>query len=383
MKTSVHQKLHILREKLGLDEKELELLKPYREIFTSRSNDFSENLYKSLLDIPETSMFLIHYETPGFLKKAWAYWFESLFKWELEDDFLDFLWRIGIRHVDVHLDQRFSNLAFSFARQFCQKIISNSIPIDKMGDISRVVDKLIDFCILIETSAYIESNARCDMEIVRGVADRVRNKIMVIGGNIKRLQQKLKDRQDPLYDVYESIMIDSSACEKMVVDIRNYSEISQRETFIERLLLSELIDEAINKLLNKGVYKDVIIDKKFDEGSTFILGDKFEMEKLFYYILENSLEALGQDNRYISITTNKSELLPNRIDIEIFNTGTPIKAEDIEKLFTPFYSTKSGGTGFGLPISRLIVRKNYGKLLVQPVLNKGTKVIITLPTPAE
>jgi len=380
MKTAMHEKLHILREKIGLDEKELELLKPYRDAFISRSKDFADHLYKSLLDIPETSMFLIHYEAPGFLKKAWEHWFESLFRWELANEFLDFLWSIGMRHVEVHLDQRFSNLAFSSARQFCQQIITRDTPIDKIGDISRIVDKLIDFCILVETSAYIDSNARCDMEIVRGVADRVRNKIMVIGGNIKRLQQKIKDKQDPLYDIYESIMIDSLACERMVVDIKNFSEISQRETITEKLLLSDLVDKALERLFAKEIYKDVVIEKSFDQKSIFILGDKFEMESLFYYVLENSLEALDKDNRLVSITVNKNELLPNRIEIEIFNAGTPIRTKDIEELFTPFYSTKSGGTGFGLPIARLTLRKNYGKLSVQPVSDKGTKVIITLPT---
>lgn len=380
MKTAQYQKLNMLMEKIGLDKREIDILSPFRDMFISKRNDFSEHLYKLLLDIPETAMFLIHYETPGFLKKAWAHWFESLFRWELGNEFLDFLWSIGIRHVEVHLDQRFSNLAFSAARQFCQQIIMSEIPIDRMGEISRAVDKLIDFCILVETSAYIDSNARCDMEIIRGVADRVRNKIMVIGGNIKRLQQKI-DKSDPLYEIYASIMTDSTACERMVVDIRNFSEMSQREVNIERLLLSDLINKALEKLFTNEIYKDVVIEKNFDQENTYILSDRVDMERLFYYVLENSLEALGQDNRFVSISTHTDELLPNRIEVEIFNTGTPIKVEDIERLFTPFYSTKSGGTGFGLPIARLAVRKNYGKLVVQPVLDKGTRVVITLPSP--
>lgn len=381
MKAVQYQKLNMLREKIGLDEQQIDIIKPFRDVFISRKNDFSEYLYKLLLDIPETAMFLIHYESPGFLKKAWAQWFESLFRWELGDDFLDFLWAIGMRHVEVHLDQRFSNLAFSAARQFCQEFVMREIPIDRIGEISMVVDKLIDFCILVETSAYIDSHARCDMEIIRGVADRVRNKIMVIGGNIKRLQQKIGDKTDPLYEIYASIMTDSAACERMVVDIRNFSEVSQRETNIEKILLSDLINNALERLLAKEIYKDVVIEKSFDQENSFILGDRMDMENLFYYVIENSFEALEQDNRFVSISTHKDELLPNRIDIEIFNTGATIKTEDMERLFTPFYSTKSGGTGFGLPIARLAVRKNYGKLVVLPVLEKGTRVVITLPTP--
>lgn len=114
-------------------------------------------------------MYLKHYESPGFLKNAWSYWFESLFKGDIDKEFMGYLWGIGIRHVEINLDQRFSNLAFSVARQFCQQIVASDLPIDKRGDISRIVDKLMDFCILVETDAYIESNARCDMEIIRGL----------------------------------------------------------------------------------------------------------------------------------------------------------------------------------------------------------------------
>jgi signal transduction histidine kinase len=381
MKTAQYDKLNMLREKIGLDEKEIEILKPFRDIFIDRKNDFSNCLYKTILDIPETAMFLMHFEPPGFLKKAWSHWFESLFKWDLSNEFLDFLWKIGMRHVEVHLDQRFSNLAFSMARQFCQQIIMSEIPSDRIGEISRVVDKLIDFCILVETSAYIDSNARCDMEIIRGIADRIRNKITVIGGNIKRLQQKIGDISDPTYEIFTSILVDSSACERMVVDIRNFSEVSQREVYTEKILLSYLINKAIEKIMAKETYKDVVVEKNFDQENTYILGDKMDMENLFYYVLENSFEALGQENRLVSISTHKEELLPNRIEIEIFNTGAPIRAEGMERLFAPFYSTKSGGTGFGLSIALLAVRKNYGKIIVQPVLEKGTRVLITLPTP--
>ena len=66
--------------------------------------------------------------------------------------------------------------------------------------------------------------------------------------------------------------------------------------------------------------------------------------------------------------------------IEIFNTGIPIKMDEPERVFSPFFSTKPFGTGFGLAIARLAVRKNYGKLYLQPVPGKGTKVLVILPS---
>ncbi|MBI4680306.1 MAG: hypothetical protein HY753_03645 [Nitrospirae bacterium] len=73
----------------------------------SKKYDFSDYFYNFFSSIPETKIFLEHYETPGFLKKAWAYWFESLFTKNLNEEFMHYLWKIGIRHVEVNLDQRF------------------------------------------------------------------------------------------------------------------------------------------------------------------------------------------------------------------------------------------------------------------------------------
>jgi signal transduction histidine kinase len=290
---------------------------------------------------------------------------------------MGYLWRIGVRHVEINLDQRFSNLGFSVARQFCQQVIASEVPVDKTGDISRIVNKLLDFCILVETDAYIESHARCDMEIVKGIADRIRNKITVIGGNIKRLQREI-DASDPAYNVYESLITDSSTCERMVVDIRTFVEISQRDPEIKEISLDELINKTLDRL---GVRKGMIVEKELDNKALIILADSRDMESIFYYLLQNSLEAVDSDNPYIKISSYLDPALPHRIRIEIFNTGIPPKKEDIDKLFSPFFSTKTFGTGFGLAISKLVAKKNYGKLFIEPVGEKGTKVIIILPAP--
>jgi signal transduction histidine kinase len=348
-----YQKLFLFKERISINEKELEILEPFRDAFIKRRHDFAAFMYDFFLNIPETAMYLKHYETPGFLKKAWSYWFESLFKSKLDKEFMGYLWRIGVRHVEINLDQRFSNLGFSVARQFCQQVIASEVPVDKTSDILRIVDKLLDFCILVETDAYIESHARCDMEIVKGIADRIRNKITVIGGNIKRLQREI-DASDPASNVYESIITDSSTCERMVVDIRTFVEISQRDPEIKEISLDELINKTLDKL---GVRQGMIVEKELDNKALIILADSRDMEGMFYYLLQNSLEAVDSDNPYIKISSYLDPALPHRIKIEIFNTGIPPKKEDIDKLFSPFFSTKTFGTGFGLAISRLATKK--------------------------
>lgn len=107
-------------------------------------------------------------------------------------------------------------------------------------------------------------------------------------------------------------------------------------------------------------------------------GDRRWIEYLFYYLVENGMEAAGEDKAFVSISSRIEKGPPFNIRIEVFNTGTP-PSEENERLFTPFFSTKPEGTGFGLPIARLVARKHHGTLSIQGEPGQGTRVIITLP----
>ncbi|MFO0751807.1 MAG: ATP-binding protein [Thermodesulfovibrionales bacterium] len=374
-----YQKLLHLLEKLEIKEEELGGLEPFHHLFTSRKDEYAAYLHHYFLAIPETRVLLEHLEHPGHLIRAWAYWFETLFTEKPGKDFAARLWRVGLRHVEVNLDQRYTNLGFSITRQFCNQIVRASIPAEEAVAVSHTIGKLLDFCLLVETSAYIEATTRCDLEVIKGIADKVRNPVTVIGGNIKRLQRKVATG-DPLYDIYGSLFSENMRLERMVLDIKNYIDMFNGEPHIGPLSLEEIVAHTIARLEAERQRETVRIEKAFDPTCPYVEGDRREMEFLFYYLLQNSFEAVDPENPLIRISSCLEEAPYRCIVVEIFNTGVPPKEEDLEKLFSPFYSTKSFGTGFGLPIARLAVRKNYGKLELIPVPGEGTKVRVTLST---
>lgn len=375
-----YAKLNFLKEKLEINDEFLKIIDPFRSVFIEKKEDFSRYLYDYFSAIPETRIFLEHYERPGFLRKAWAGWFETLFKSKFDNDFLAYLWRIGKRHVEVNLDQRYSNLGFSVIRQYCHSIIKDNIPPERAFSVAEVVNRLVDFCLLVETIAYIEMMSRCDIELIKGIADKIRNRITVIGGSIKRLSKKVSP-DDPAHDVYDSLISQSFSCENMVLDIKKFFEVFQRETEIEKISVEDLIKEAIERLKFKDTESRARIDINISPEAPFVLSDRKDLSELFYEVLSNSFDALDPQDPYISISTSVDPSLPGRVKVEIFNRGIPPKTEDLDKLFTPFFSTKPLGSGFGLPIALLVARKNYSKISIEPVEGRGTKVIIILPTP--
>ena len=374
-----YRKLNALKEQLGLNGESLSALEPYRKVFIGQSGAFSDYFYDFFMNIPETRKLIEGLENPQTLRDAWANWFRTVFMLELDENFLAYLWKIGIRHVEVNLDQRYTNLGFSIVRQFCREVIRKDVPPADAAEVTFITDKILDLCLLTETSAFIEASSRCDIEIIKGIADRIRNPITIIGGNLKRIQ-KLLDTADPSYCVMEDIISQSSRCESMVADIKTYVDLFQKESYPVKISLPDLIHLVVDELKSRPDAHRVSIETSLDPPANSVEADPPDIKTAFYQVLENALDAaLASANPLIRITTGPYRAPFNAVKISIFNSGVPPKAEDMDRIFSLFYSTKPGGSGFGLPIARLAVRKNLGRITLQPVPGEGTVVTIVLP----
>jgi len=373
------ERLVLFKNKLGLEDKDMERLNPYRGIFAGKGKEFSEYFHRFFLEIPETRI-ILEYEKhqDRLLKHIWPQWFESLFLKALDDRVVAYLWRSGLVHVEEKIDQRFINLGYSVIRQFCQNAAADSIPAADLRPVLTSIDKMLDFCLLIETQAYITATTRCDVEVVKGLSHQVRNPITIIGGNIMRLQ-KNSEPGSHLYEIYEIIMTECKRLEHMLIDTGIYSEMFQSEHEFYDVDLEVIISNVLEKLRPMGFPENIKIDIELDAKFKRVKGDKKELTIMFYNILENSIEALKAEKPYIRISSKIEALGSQFVQIEIFNAGVPINENDMENLFIPFFSTKPGGTGFGLPIALLVAKKNLGDLFLEPVPNEGTRCIITLP----
>jgi len=374
------ERLVWFRTRLGLEGEELEALDRYRALFTVKKDVFSEAFYHYFKDIPQTRIILEH-ETPrGDIRKAWAHWFESLFEKRLDRQFLDFCWRSGLRHVEVNVDQRFVNLGFSFARQFCQGIVLEAVPPADQGAVMVSLDKMVDLCILIETQAFVAGTSQCDMEVVKGISHQVRNPLTVIGGNIIRLKRQV-DPESPVDKVYSTILSENKRLEEMVIDAGNYSEMFEKEPEFSEVSLNGLVSNALKKLEARYALGNFHIATDLAPGAGQVLGDPRDLEMMFYYLLQNSLEAADPEDPSVRITATRKKGSPPSLKVEIFNTGVPPKEEEMENIYVPFSSSKPQGTGFGLSIAQLAARKSHGDLHIEPVPGQGTKCVIELPAP--
>ena len=374
------EKLVWFQKRLGLESGELDKLDRYRSVFANRKKEFSEHLADYFVQLPETRKFLEHEKHPGHLKKVWEHWFGSLFQEKNNKRFLTNLWRSGLRHVEINVDQRFISLGYSIARQFCQNIAKAEIPVSDRETVLVCVDKMIDLCLLIETHAFISGTSQCDMEVVKGISHQVRNPLTIIGGNIARLKRNVAPGS-PVHKVYDTILEENRRLEKMVIDVGVYSEMFEKDAVFSEIILKDLITKALKKLGRTLGEEKIHLDVDLDPEASEVTGDPEDLSRMFYYLLENSLEAVDPENPSIRISSSRKGGYASYAEIEIFNTGKPINPEEIDNLFVPFYSSKHHGTGFGLPIAQLAAKKCLGDLYLEPVEHQGTRCVIELPVP--
>jgi signal transduction histidine kinase len=102
------------------------------------------------------------------------------------------------------------------------------------------------------------------------------------------------------------------------------------------------------------------------------------MKSCLLNIIKNSIYAMkDKEVRNLFI---KTELIEDEILIKITDTGSGVSEELIEKIFEPFFSTKKGGLGLGLPLAKKVIEEHGGRIEFSSKLGQGSEVNIYIPT---
>ncbi len=370
-------RLTFFREQVGLGPRDLAIIQPHRAAFAARQTEFGQFFHAYFWGIPRTRLILEQERPPGNLGRVLGDWFGRLFSRELDDDFLQYLWNSGARHVEVNLDQRYVNLGYCVARQFCQRLAEELVPLEERPAVVAAIDKLLDFCVLVATDSFITLTSRCDRQVIEGIAHQVRNPVTVIGGNIKRLQNQAPPGSN-VHLAYERVLSENRRLEKMVRDITVYNQLYQSEPQPQASDLAQAAAAALANLGRTWPLEDFHIRQEWDLDHRRVLADRHELETMFHYLLENSLEAAEANGREIGLFSRAAGL-EGFVELEIFNSGQLPPDGELGGLMAPFHSSKPLGTGFGLPVASLVVRRSLGQLSLGPAPGGGVRCLVHLP----
>ena len=212
-------------------------------------------------------------------------------------------------------------------------------------------------------------------ELAAGVAHEIRNPLGGILTSAKMIleEEGLEIGEDGM-SLLKIIEKESTRLEAIVTDFLRFGR--PREPILSKMDINQLIKELLNSLRRDQTLKEgIAVELDFAAGPAFVLIDENQIRQVFLNLILNALQAMGDE---VKLKLN-SRVNKDTVKICLEDTGCGMCKEDLDNIFKPFFSTKKGGTGLGLPIVKRIVDTHHGSIRCESQLNKGTRFIVTLP----
>ena len=144
--------------------------------------------------------------------------------------------------------------------------------------------------------------------------------------------------------------------------------------------LNDAINEVLALARNEVAKNAVSVQTRLTEGLPPVEGDRVQLQQVVLNLILNAVEAVsavGDGPRELLVSTEKADA--DSVRIAVCDSGPGIDPENVERVFAPFYTTKSGGLGLGLAICRSIVNAHGGRLWAESNEPRGAVFQFTLP----
>jgi len=212
-------------------------------------------------------------------------------------------------------------------------------------------------------------------QMVASIAHEIKNPL----GSIKGAVQILKDGTTPEPDRTEFTSIIEKEVNRLDGVVQDYLSFSKPSPLkMNEINISDIITEVIKQM--KYQCDQTRVKVSFDSGAMPVIsGDRNRLHQLFLNMFLNSLQAMP-DGGEIRINCDvRQKENGGYLDVKFSDSGRGITSENIERIFEPFFSTKTQGTGLGLATAKVIVAEHNGSIRVESTIGKGTSFQLQFP----
>jgi two-component system sensor histidine kinase PilS (NtrC family) len=208
-------------------------------------------------------------------------------------------------------------------------------------------------------------------EMAAGIAHEIRNPLASISGSVQFLRQGL-NLEPELKNLMDIIVKESDRLSAFIEEFLNFSRQSPLE--ISQFDLAGVVNDVVAMISrNLGAVRFI---KKYNPGS-MVHADFKKIKQLVWNLLNNAVKAL-QEKGEIEINLFQDA---KAVYLSIHDFGVGMDREEIEKIFTPFYSKFAFGIGLGMNIVKRIVEEHGFKMEIKSEKNLGTEVVICFNRP--
>ena len=211
-------------------------------------------------------------------------------------------------------------------------------------------------------------------ELAGTIAVEIDTPLKIIKGHLQLLKSGVGEAERR----YEIINRQIELVDKIIKRLSSISKFSVNDISPSFIILENLIDDVI-LFTNSQLQRDNIkVEKDYENSGVSVLGTKTQLEQVILGLLLNARDMMPEGGKItINIFKNKN----NSVNITISDNGIGISENELQDIFEPYYSDKTGinSLGTNLYLVKNIIEQNKGILSVTSEVGKGTTYKITLP----
>ena len=264
-------------------------------------------------------------------------------------------------------------------RRIARGDFDERIAVRSSDELRRLVDAFNSMAAELKAQrAQLERTHRLEAwaEMARQVAHEIKNPLTPIQLSAEHLRRVHADRGAPLGPVLEgcveSILGQVHLLRQIAAEFSSFASAPKaRPAAVDPVQLVRDVVEPYRA----GLEGRVDIQNQVGPALPPVLVDRTLVARALANIVENALHAMPGSGRLLLTSSTQDGF----VTIRISDTGVGMDAEALDRVFEPYFSTKTTGTGLGLPIARRNIELNGGAIEVESEKGRGTTVTVTLP----
>ncbi len=221
-----------------------------------------------------------------------------------------------------------------------------------------------------------DEHARSLEELSASIAHEIRNPITAA----KSLVQQMEE--DPsANDNVEYARVALGELERVERSISHLLKYAREEDVnMQAVRMADVLDSALETFRDRAARAEVAIEREFDRAGAMV-GDPEKLRRVFINLVGNAIDALEEariQGGRVEVALGEN-LAGTEVWVRIRDNGPGIDRELAQKMFNPFVTSKDGGTGLGLPITKKLVEAHGGSIELQSDPGNGTEFTVTFP----
>ena len=209
-------------------------------------------------------------------------------------------------------------------------------------------------------------------QLAGGVGHELRNPLGVMTNALYYLDVVLRDERPEVKEYLGILRTQIGLSEKIIGDLLDFARVKPPQR--EPVPLGDILAEQLQRL---GPLDGVALASDIPAGLPPACVDRVQVGQVVLNLLTNAVQAMNGSKGTLTVRGELEK--PDRLRLDVHDTGAGIAPEDARRIFEPLFTTKARGIGLGLAVSRTLVHANGGEITFASEAGRGTTFTIRLP----